>query len=144
MTLDANQTVGTVSFNSSQSYTLAGSNTLTLDNGADAPQITDGSGSHAIGANLAIVGSNAAQVNVVSAADTLTISGRSRQRRPGEGRLGRPGAVSGANTYTGANTVDLGTLPSPARAPSAIPPTPSPSTMPPSSTLAAPPRPSAR
>jgi fibronectin-binding autotransporter adhesin len=110
VTLDAGQTVGTLSFNSAQSYTLAGSNTLTLDNGTDAPQITDGNGNHTIGTNLAIAGSNAMQANVVNGADTLTISG-AISGNAGLQKLGLGTVVlSGANTYTGSNTVDVGTL----------------------------------
>jgi autotransporter-associated beta strand protein len=110
VTLDAGQTVGTLAFNSDNSFTIAGANTLTLDNDGEAAQITDADGSHTVGVDLAIAGSLAAQVNVVGALDTLTlsgaISGSAGIQKLGTGTL----VLSGANTYTGANAVNNGTL----------------------------------
>ena len=49
VTLNAPQTVGSLGFNSVQPFTIAGANTLTLDNGTDAATIAVTGGSHTLG-----------------------------------------------------------------------------------------------
>lgn len=77
VTLDGNQTVGTLSFASANSFTVAqgtGNGILTLDNNGATANLTDSQGSHTISAPLALT-SFGANVNVVNASDSLTISG---------------------------------------------------------------------
>jgi hypothetical protein len=77
VTLDAAWTVGTISFNSANSYTLTPGTlgSLTLDNGTSSPAaITDYAGSHFINAPLAL-NSNVV-VTDSNAGDVLTLSGR--------------------------------------------------------------------
>ena len=112
VTLDANQTVGSIGFNSAQSYTISGANTLTLDNGADPnAQIADTNGNHTLGVNLAQGGAvTNTQFNVTNAADTLTfsgvLSGATGLQKLNAGNL----VLSGANTYTGATVINGGTV----------------------------------
>lgn len=75
VTLDANQSVGTLNFDSSISYTLAAGTggILTLDNGGGAATVTDGGGTHFISAPV-VLNSNTT-ITVTNSADTLQISG---------------------------------------------------------------------
>jgi autotransporter-associated beta strand protein len=110
VTLNADQTVGSIGFNSAQSYTISGANTLTLDNDADpTAQISDTNGSHTLAVNLAQGGAvTNTQFNVVNAADTLTfsgvLSGATGLQKLSAGNL----VLSGANTYVGASAIDGG------------------------------------
>jgi autotransporter-associated beta strand protein len=109
VTLDANQTVGSVAFNSSQSFTIAGGNTLTLNNGSDPATISVTGGSHTIGVAMSAV-SGGVQFNAINTADVLTVSGplagAANVTKIGSGTV----TLSGANSYTGTTTLNLGTL----------------------------------
>jgi autotransporter-associated beta strand protein len=109
VTLDANQTVGALGFNSPQSFTIAGANILTLDNGSDPATIAVTSGNHTIGVAMNAV-SGGVQFNVVNSADVLTVSGP----LAGAANITKIGAgtitLSAANTYTGNTTLNAGTL----------------------------------
>jgi autotransporter-associated beta strand protein len=110
VTVNAAQTVGSIGFNSAQPYTIAGANTITLNNGAvPNAEITSSNGSHTIAVPLAAV-SAGTQVTVTNGADTLTISGpisgNTTLSKLGGGTL----ILSGTNTYTGATTIFAGTL----------------------------------
>jgi autotransporter-associated beta strand protein len=114
VTLDANQTVGQITFAGSRAYTIAtgaSSHTLTIDDNGDtggaAPSITVSSGNHAISAPVSLAGG--VTVNTASSS-SLTISGNVTGTGPltttGSGGL----TLSGVNTYSGATTVNSGTL----------------------------------
>jgi len=109
VTLDANQSVGSVAFNSVQPFTITGASTLTLDNGADPAQITVTGGSHTLGVAMNAV-SSGVQFNVTNPADVLTVSGP-LAGTANVNKIG-PGTVTFAapNTYTGTTTVSVGTL----------------------------------
>jgi autotransporter-associated beta strand protein len=108
--LDANQTVGTLNFNSAQSFTVSGANTLTLDNGTDPlAQVTNASGTHTIAVPMALAAATT-QFTVLAAADSLTVSGplsgNTQLVKNGLGTL----TLTGANTYLGNNSISGGTL----------------------------------
>ena len=73
VTLDGPQMVGTMNFDSANSYTIAGTSTLTIDlpSGSDAINVM--SGSHTIAAPV-VVNKNTT-ITVTQAGDTLTMSG---------------------------------------------------------------------
>jgi autotransporter-associated beta strand protein len=107
VTLDGSWSVGTLQFNSSNSYTLAPGNggSLTMDNGAAPAAISDISGSHFITAPVAL-NSN---VQITTAGGSqLTISGNVS----GTGGVTISGAgtlvLSGTNTFTGGTTLSSG------------------------------------
>jgi hypothetical protein len=78
VTLDCDWTVGTVTFNNTNSYTLSAGNggSLTLDNGGitATAAVIDNGGSHFITAPIAL--NSNALFNVVNSGDVLTISGQ--------------------------------------------------------------------
>jgi fibronectin-binding autotransporter adhesin len=117
ITLDANQTVGTMNFNTGSSYTIAqgtGNNTLTLNNNGSIAQINDLFGNHTISAPVFLTAG--VQIAVGQPTDTFTISGNIS----GSGGVVLLGSNSsqavgtvvlgGANTYAGGTTVNTGTL----------------------------------
>ena len=111
VTLDANQTVGTVSFNSAQPFTISGANTLTLNNGTDPAQITVSGGNHTLGVAMNVGGTTSAvQFTTVNAADGLTVSGplagNTSVTKNGPGTV----TFSGAHTYSGTTTINDGVL----------------------------------
>ena len=108
--VDMPETVGYITFdNSVASYTIgtAGSNNLTLDNGADSALITVIHGSHTIAENIAL---NSPLAISTDASTTLTISGaingNQSLSKHGDGTLN----LSGPNTYSGGTTIDGGLL----------------------------------
>jgi fibronectin-binding autotransporter adhesin len=111
VTVNANFTVGSITFNNANSYTVSGNNTLTLSNNGTAVIATQ-VGAHTISAPLVLA--NDLQLNS-SAGSSLTLSGVMSET--GGSRtvtLVEPGTVtfSGGsdNTYTGLTTVSAGTL----------------------------------
>ncbi len=102
VTLNANQTVGTLAFNSTTiPYTISGAHTLTLDASGTGASIT-----MAPGATNAVVGT-AVSLNdnvtaTVSGGDTLTLAGNISSTSPSK-KIALNGAgttvLSGANTY---------------------------------------------
>jgi hypothetical protein len=99
VTLDGNWTVGTVTFNNTNSYTLnpsagsSGTGSLTLDNGGitATASVIDNGGTHFI--NTPIVLNSNAVFNVVNSGDMLTVSG--------------PFSGAGGVTIAGSGTVRL-------------------------------------
>jgi fibronectin-binding autotransporter adhesin len=75
VTLDSSQTVGTVNFNSSNTYTLATgtAGTLILNNGSSSAAINDLGGKHVISAPLVL--NSSAVITVANAGDSLLLSG---------------------------------------------------------------------
>ena len=75
VTLVGNQTVGSVSFNNSNSYTLAAgaSGALTLDNSGSSAAVTDTAGNHTLSVPITL-NSNTV-MSVLSNGDTLSITG---------------------------------------------------------------------
>jgi fibronectin-binding autotransporter adhesin len=119
VTLDGSRTTGTLSFNSTQPFTIAqgtGSGTLNLDGGANAGSVTVSNGSHAVTAPLAI-SANGATVFVVNAADTITFGGAlsGPAGASGGGAINKLGAgtlaITAANPlFTGSITSSNGTV----------------------------------
>jgi fibronectin-binding autotransporter adhesin len=110
VSVDTPQSVGYIRFNNANAYTIGsnGSNFLTLNNGASPAVVTVSSGSHTIAEDIALL----SNLGVLPATGTtLTISGVVS----GTGRtldVNGPGTLvlSGANTYSGATTVNNATL----------------------------------
>ncbi len=110
VTLNANQTVGSISFNSAQPYTITGANTLTLDNGTDSvAQITNAQGTHTIGVAIDSMWPTT-QFTILGATDLLTvsapISGLTNLVKNGAGTL----KLTAANTFSGNLTISSGTV----------------------------------
>jgi autotransporter-associated beta strand protein len=112
VSLNTTWSVGTLTFSSSYSYTLAPgtAGVLTMDNGASTANITDYSGAHTISAPV-VLNSNTT-VTVVTYGDSVTISGNVSGTggltvdNPGDGVV----LLSGTNTYGGGTTVLAGNL----------------------------------
>jgi len=108
--LDANETVGTISFTGSagQSMTIAGTNSLTLDNGTGNDAAIVVTGTHTLSAPM-VLNSNIG-IMVTSSSDLFTLSGNVS----GTGSLTVLGGgiltLTGLNTYSGITTVHGGTL----------------------------------
>ncbi|MGA2253320.1 MAG: autotransporter-associated beta strand repeat-containing protein, partial [Thermoguttaceae bacterium] len=117
VTLDAAQTVGTLTLNSTADYTLMAGNggSLTLDNSGNplGIQIDVLSGAHSITAPM-IIANSAARVNL-SGSSSLSISGNISQAG-GSQSLTLTGdgtgfvSLSGSNSYTGGTILSSGTL----------------------------------
>lgn len=121
VTLDANETVGTINLSNSGSYTISGSHTLTLDNGgyqaavnvtagtanvistpislSDSSDITSISVSS--GKSLSVSG------NVGGASETLTVNGAGTLALSGNNNYG-PSAGTVGTTLSGGGTLQLG------------------------------------
>jgi autotransporter-associated beta strand protein len=109
ITLDGSRTVGTLTFNSAQPFTIAPGTggTLTLDNGASAVVMSVAQGSHTVSANVALTGT--ANVSVSSGATLLlsgNVSGAGAITKSGTGTL----SLTGTNSYAGGTSISAGTL----------------------------------
>ncbi|MGD0461560.1 MAG: autotransporter-associated beta strand repeat-containing protein [Tepidisphaeraceae bacterium] len=117
VSLASNYSVGSMSFSSSYSYTIASAGgKLTLDDGAGTATVTDVAGAHTISAPV-VLNSNT-NVSIINHGDTMTISGNIS----GAGSLtindpGGGGAfalaeviLSGNNSYSGGTIVNSGNL----------------------------------
>ncbi len=114
VTLDVPITVGALTFNNANQYTISGGsagNTLTLDNAGDTASIQVSNGSHLISAPVQL--NSPLNVNVVPSSGTLTISGNMSELNPGT-TLNMSGAgtllLTGTNSFTGAVSVNSGVL----------------------------------
>jgi len=115
VSLDANQTVGILNFNSAQSFTISNGITpgwtLTLDNTPNNPTIADSLGSHTVTAPIALPSSGASvsiseTVSGASLALNGAISGNGGLTNTGPGTL----TLGGANTYSGGTTLANSTV----------------------------------
>ena len=106
VTLDASQTVGSISFDNANKYTIAGSSTLTLDVSTGSAAVTVVSGSHEISAPVSLA--DATTVTVTPSTSTLTLSNLQSASvaitKAGAGTL----ALSSARA--GALNIDAGTV----------------------------------
>ncbi len=109
VTLDANESVGSVQFNSpgaNGSYTIAGTNTLTLDNGGAPATIVDTAGTHIIATPMTF--NSSVNASVANSGDSMTFTGQIG----GTGALAFTGpgtlALASANTYSGGTTLNSG------------------------------------
>ncbi|MGC4032863.1 MAG: autotransporter-associated beta strand repeat-containing protein [Tepidisphaeraceae bacterium] len=108
VTVSGNKTVGTIAFNSANSFTVTGGS-ITLDNGVNPAFITDSAGSHTVNSDIAIAAAGNT-VTVTGSSDTLTlggvVSGSGAISKVGTGTL----VLSGNNTYTGGTVLSAGTI----------------------------------
>lgn len=107
--LNAAQTVGTLSFNSAQPFTIEGTGPLTMDDTGAAASITAAAGSHTVNVPITLTNGGAV-VTVTAANDTLAINGAitggSALAKSGAGTL----ILSADNAYSGGTTIGAGTL----------------------------------
>ena len=111
VTLDGVQTVGTIAFNNSNSYTVAAGTggSLVLDNGTGAAHLVGSSGSHTISAPVTLNSNLAASIT----AGSVTLSGVVTDGGAGKS-ISLSGAgtlvLSNANTYSGGTSLLSGTV----------------------------------
>jgi autotransporter-associated beta strand protein len=107
VTLDTPQTAGTLNFTSPQTYTLAGSNTLTLSSSAGPAVINVNSGNPVIAVPIALAGGlniNAAATTGITLAGAITGAGTLTANGPGtvlvavNGSIGVPLVLNGPMT----------------------------------------------
>ena len=109
VTLDGSKTVGGLTLDSANGYTVAAGSggTLSLDSGVSQASIIVNSGSHAISAPVALASNTVASV---ASASGLTVSGAIS----GTGSLTKSGAGSldldSANTYSGGTAITAGSV----------------------------------
>ncbi len=109
VTVDAAVTAGALVFDSSNQYTIAGSQAITLQASPGNAAIDVVNGSHAISTPLILA--SATDVTVSNAADTLTLSGNisgagMALNKYGAGTL----ILGGSNTNSGNTTISAGTV----------------------------------
>ncbi len=106
--LDAPITLGSLTINSSQKYTISGPNALIMQVSNTIASINVAAGSHEIAAPLILASDT--DITVTNAADTLTLGGSVF----GSGMLSKEGGgtlvISAANSYGGNTAVDGGRL----------------------------------
>ena len=109
VTLGTAATVGVLRFDSAESFTVAGANTLIFDDGVAGATLQVINGSHTITTPLAL-SDNGLTANVQNAASTLTLGGEIS----GNGGLGKSGpgtlVVTAEAFYAGTTSVGAGTL----------------------------------
>ena len=110
ITLDGNKTIGTLTFNSPNSYTIsAGSGgSILFNNSGNAAIVTVSQGSHSIAVPIQLHDNLNVTVGNVSAVLSISgaISGSGALSKAGSGTL----ALTAVNSYTGDTTVQAGTL----------------------------------
>ena len=108
VTLDAPFTLGRLTFNNSNAYTLSGAGSLTFDNGASDASISASGGNHtlalplALGSSLAVAVSGSSQIVKLAS----TVSGTGSLTKTGSGDL----ELAGDNTYSGGTILSGGNL----------------------------------
>ena len=110
VTLDGNNTIGSLTFNTAQPFTInqGSSGSLLFDNGSGTALITDTLGSHTVNAPIALPLAGASMSLAASTSLSLNgiISGTSGIVESGSGTL----TLGGANSYSGLTTINGGTL----------------------------------
>jgi autotransporter-associated beta strand protein len=108
ITLDGNKTIGTLTFDSSFSYTISGGSggALILNNGGSTAVLKSTQGNHTLGVGVQLADSVNAAINVGTLTVNGTVAGAGGLTKSGPGTL----VLNGANTYAGATTVSAGTL----------------------------------
>ena len=108
VTLDTPFTLGRMTFNNANAYTLAGTGALTFDNGASPASITLSNGSHTVSVPMALTSSLTATVSPVSSTLLITapISGSGALVKTGAGDL----ELTATNTYSGGTTLSQGNI----------------------------------
>ena len=110
--LDANETVGGITFNNASAFTISSNNSsvLTLDNTGSGVTITATTGSHsvqnAVAFNDNVSVSTASGTQLTIAGDISQVSGTRSLTKTGPGTL----ALSGNNAYSGGTVVSNGVL----------------------------------
>ena len=104
-TLNGSMTVGTFDYINSQSRSITGSGTLTLQKSSGSPEFDVESGSLSVGVLVALPTTAKFAIDT-SATITGVISGTGVVLKTGAGTL----TLSGTNTYTGNTTISGGTL----------------------------------
>ncbi len=108
--VDGVNTVGRITFDNANRYTLGGAGSIILDDSADQSQINVRSGSHTIAVPVSMASDTT--ITVIPTTSTLTISGVISSNGStgitvcGFGTL----LLTSSNTYTGATNVSTGTL----------------------------------
>ncbi|MEX2139332.1 MAG: hypothetical protein WD894_08730 [Pirellulales bacterium] len=105
--VDVPITVGRIDFDTTSTYTIAGSNALTLDATSGEAQINVARGSHAIGAPLTLADNTV--IGVSPAESTLAMSGVVNAAGVNVGKSG-PGKLSVNRIQAGALSIDAGTV----------------------------------
>ena len=108
ITVSSPVTVGSITFNNSNSYTVSGSAALTMQSSSGTAVLQEVQGSHTISAPLVLATFTLANLNQPSATLTLggAVSGTGGLSCGGSGTV----VLSHANSYTGGTTVSSGTL----------------------------------
>jgi autotransporter-associated beta strand protein len=110
VTLDSSVTVGTINFDSSTSYTVAGASSLVLQTSSGNASVNVLSGSHNIAASVSVAMASPTVFQVNNSTDSLTVAGNVSGGNPltknGLGTL----ILQGSNSYTAATTVSGGLL----------------------------------
>ena len=108
--VDSAFTVGRITFDNVNRYTLSGAGPITLDDSADASQINVRTGSHTIATSVSLASDTT--ITVIPTTSTLTMSSPISSTGPfgitvsGFGTL----LLSASNTYSGVTNVSTGTL----------------------------------
>ncbi len=108
ITLDGNKTIGTLSFDSPNSYTISPGTggSLTFNNSGSAATLTSNQGSHTIGVGMQLTSSLTAAINTGTFTISGALSGTGGLTKSGSGTL----ALTAVNSYTGSTNVQAGTL----------------------------------
>jgi fibronectin-binding autotransporter adhesin len=104
--LDGPKTVGKVTFDNANGYTITGAGPLILDNDAASASLTVTTGSHVIESAVSMVGSLTASTAANTTLRVGNLSGPGALTKAGPGRL----ILAGNSAYAGGTTVTAGTL----------------------------------
>ncbi len=114
VTLDIPVTLGSMSFNNTNTYTIldtTGTNSITFNNGAEDSTISVAAGNHLINAGINVSGNNNLDVTVTPSGSTLTVAGAINSgtvnMMPGSGGTL---LLTGTNNFSGGLNVQAGTV----------------------------------